>query len=61
MQQQEIIQPLDRTYRDQHGIIVNVTGYDADRQRVIYRRPGYAWECAAPLIIFRSRFTRIDK
>ncbi|WP_316503110.1 DUF4222 domain-containing protein [Klebsiella oxytoca] len=52
---------MDRLYRDQHGIIVHVTGYDAGRQRVIYRRPGYEWECVAPMIIFRARFKRIDK
>lgn len=57
----ENIQPLYRLYRDQHGIVVHVTGYDADRQRVIYRRPGYEWECSAPMIIFRARFKRIDK
>ncbi|WP_227626757.1 DUF4222 domain-containing protein, partial [Klebsiella oxytoca] len=28
---------MDRLYRDQHGIVVHVTGYDAGRQRVIYR------------------------
>lgn len=35
---EENIQPMDRLYRDQHGIVVHVTGYDAGRQRVIYRR-----------------------
>ncbi|TLI63235.1 DUF4222 domain-containing protein [Escherichia sp. E1130] len=57
----EHIQPLNRYYRDHHGIVVNVTGYDAAGQRVIYRRPGYEWECVAPLIVFRARFKRIDK
>ncbi|MET4982548.1 DUF4222 domain-containing protein [Klebsiella aerogenes] len=52
---------MDRLYRDQHGIVVHVTGYDAGRQSVIYRRPGYEWECVAPIIIFRARFKRIDK
>ncbi|MFM3287164.1 DUF4222 domain-containing protein [Klebsiella quasivariicola] len=58
---EENIQPMDRLYRDQHGIVVHATGYDAARQRVIYRRPGYEWECVAPMIIFRARFKRIDK
>ncbi|MGG7993894.1 DUF4222 domain-containing protein [Klebsiella aerogenes] len=58
---EENIQPMDRLYRDQHGIVVHVTGYDAGRQSVIYRRPGYEWECVAPIIIFRARFKRIDK
>ncbi|WMY72760.1 DUF4222 domain-containing protein [Buttiauxella selenatireducens] len=57
----ENVQTLNRLYKDQHGIVVNVVGYDQDKQRVIYSRPGYEWECAAPLIIFRARFTRIDK
>jgi hypothetical protein len=55
------IQTLDRLYADHRGIVVNVIGYDHISQRVIYRRPGYEWECAAPLIIFRARFRRIDK
>lgn len=55
------IQPLDRLYKDGRGIVVNVIGYDADRQRVIYRRPGYEWDCVAPVIIFRARFKRVDK
>ena len=58
---EENIQPMDRLYRDQHGIVVHVTGYDAARQPLIYRRPGYEWECVAPMIIFRARFKRIDK
>ncbi|MFC3191089.1 DUF4222 domain-containing protein [Pseudocitrobacter faecalis] len=55
------IKTLDRYYKDSHGIIVNVIGYDESAQRVIYRRPGYEWDCVAPLIVFRSRFTRIDE
>lgn len=58
---EEKIQILDRLYADSHGIVVNVIGYDSIGQRVIYRRAGYEWECAAPLIIFRARFRRIDK
>lgn len=57
----ENIQTLDHLYRDWHGNVVHVVGYDRAGQRVIYRRTGYEWECAAPLIIFRARFTRIDK
>jgi ribulose bisphosphate carboxylase small subunit len=57
----EVIQSMDRYYRDRHGIIVNVIGYDPIGQRVIYRRPNYEWECVAPLIVFRARFKRIDK
>jgi hypothetical protein len=57
----EFIQSMNRYYKDHHGIVVNVTGYDPVGQRVIYRRPGYEWDCVAPLIVFRSRFKRIDK
>ncbi|WP_338134695.1 DUF4222 domain-containing protein [Pantoea stewartii] len=57
----EHMQTLDRYYVDHHGIVVHVIGYEPDRQRVIYRRPGYEWECASPLIVFRSRFKRTDK
>ncbi|MCY1699502.1 DUF4222 domain-containing protein [Lelliottia sp. SL45] len=52
---------LDRLYRDHHGIVVHVIRYEEVSQKVIFRRPGYEWECAAPLILFRSRFKRIDK
>nr|WP_238938999.1 DUF4222 domain-containing protein [Mixta mediterraneensis] len=52
---------MNRLYRDHHGIVVNVIRYEADSQKVIYRRPGYEWECAAPLLIFRARFRRLDK
>ncbi|HGG9150313.1 TPA: DUF4222 domain-containing protein [Enterobacter cloacae] len=54
-------QILDRLYRDHHGIVVNVIRYEPDSQKVVYKRPGYEWECAAPLLIFRARFRRIDK
>ncbi|WP_312871678.1 DUF4222 domain-containing protein [Serratia fonticola] len=54
------IQLLNRYYRDRNGIVVHVTGYDRPGQRVIYRRTSYEWDCAAPLILFRARFTRID-
>lgn len=53
------IQELNRFFRDQHGITVNVIRFERDTQRVIYRRPGYEWECASPLIVFRSRFTEV--
>ncbi|MGA9619036.1 DUF4222 domain-containing protein [Serratia proteamaculans] len=56
----EKIEQLDRRYRDRNGVVVHVIGYDREGQRVIYNRTGYEWECAAPLIVFRARFTRID-
>lgn len=58
---EENITKLDRLYADERGIVVNVIGYDSVGQRVIYRRTGYEWDCAAPLIIFHARFKRIDK
>ncbi|RLM13339.1 DUF4222 domain-containing protein [Gibbsiella quercinecans] len=51
---------LDRYYRDPHGIVVHVIRYDRVGQRDIYLRPDYEWECVCPLIIFRSRFTRME-
>ncbi|WP_447874658.1 DUF4222 domain-containing protein [Serratia fonticola] len=53
------IQELNRIFRDQHGITVNVIRFERDTQRAIYRRPGYEWGCASPLILFRSRFTEV--
>ncbi|MBL5899955.1 DUF4222 domain-containing protein [Lelliottia amnigena] len=58
---EEQTKTIDRLYKDHHGIVVHVIRYEEDSQKVIYRRPGYEWECAAPLILFRSRFKRIDK
>ncbi|QMV54102.1 DUF4222 domain-containing protein [Ewingella americana] len=57
----EHIEKLDRKYRDNKGIVVNVIGYDREGQRVIYMRDGYEFECAAPLIIFRARFKRVEE
>lgn len=56
---EECIRPMNQYYRDDHGIIVHVIGYDDDRQRVIFRRPGYDWDCAAPKIIFRAKFRKV--
>ena len=54
------IASLDRFYRDRKGTVVHVIRYDRINQKVIYRRQGYDFECASPLILFRSRFERID-
>lgn len=54
------IASLDRFYRDSKGTVVHVIRYDRINQKVIYRRQGYDFECASPLILFRSRFERID-
>lgn len=51
---------LDRLYRDHYGVVVHVIEYDQVGQRVIFRRQGYEYECVAPLIVFRAKFTRID-
>lgn len=55
----EFREPMNRLFRDHHGVIVNVIAYERETQKVIYRRPGYEWECACPLIIFRSRFDEV--
>jgi hypothetical protein len=57
----EQVTPLNRKYRDRRGHVVHVIGYEREAQRVIYRRDGYEYECAAPLILFRSRFIRVEK
>ena len=54
------IASLDRFCRDRKGTVVHVIRYDRINQKVIYRRQGYDFECASPLILFRSRFERID-
>lgn len=54
------IASLDRFYRDRKGTVVHVIRYDRINQKVIYRRQGYDFECASPLILFRSRFERVD-
>nr|ELA1895377.1 DUF4222 domain-containing protein [Klebsiella aerogenes] len=51
-----------REYRlDREHTECLITGYSAVLRMKIIRRPGYEWECAAPKIIFRARFKRIDK
>lgn len=48
-------------FRDVHGIVITIIRFEPESQKVVYSRPGYEWECAAPLITFRARFKRIDK
>ncbi|TNV14947.1 DUF4222 domain-containing protein [Buttiauxella sp. B2] len=54
------MQELDRKYRDWRGNIVLVTGYDREKQQVIFRRAGYEHECMQPVERFREKFKRVD-
>ncbi|MGG5412743.1 DUF4222 domain-containing protein [Edwardsiella tarda] len=46
-------------YQDRNGMVVRITGYERESQRVLYRRPGYEWGCASPLVVFNARFRRL--
>ncbi|MFS6803158.1 MULTISPECIES: DUF4222 domain-containing protein [Edwardsiella] len=45
-------------YQDRNGVVVRITGYERESQRVLYRRPGYEWGCASPLVVFNAKFRR---
>lgn len=53
------IKRLNRLYRDDHGHLVRVIGWDPQAGSVIFLREeqGYKPECARPLWQFRTKFT----
>ncbi|MFJ5376934.1 DUF4222 domain-containing protein [Pectobacterium sp. CHL-2024] len=53
------VQPLDRRYRDQRGVIVHVTGYDRANKQVIFMRSGYEHECSQPLWKFQKYYAEV--
>ncbi|WP_247862457.1 DUF4222 domain-containing protein [Hafnia paralvei] len=55
----ETIIPIDRWYRDSHGVPVHVIGWDYEHAQIIFKREGYEHECMQPLRYFRTKFTRI--
>lgn len=57
----EKIEVFSASYRDQRGIIVEVTGVDTANQRVIYRRPGYEHECVCPRREWSRKFERVEE
>ncbi|WP_324030035.1 DUF4222 domain-containing protein [Pantoea sp. JZ2] len=59
MQPDSPIQMLDRIYRDPRGVLVHVTGYDREKEQVIFTRTGYEHECMRPVWQFQQLFTRV--
>ena len=51
---------LDRQYRDQRGVPVQVTGYCAEKQQVYFTRPGCPHECMQPVWKVKQYFTKVD-
>lgn len=51
---------LDRAYRDPRGVLVHVTAYDRENERVIFTRPGYEHECMRPVWQFQQLFRRVE-
>nr|WP_233268583.1 DUF4222 domain-containing protein [Pantoea sp. BAV 3049] len=51
---------LDRNYRDPRGIPVHVTGWDRERDQVIFMRPNYPHECMQPVWKFQQFFKRVE-
>ncbi|WAT01498.1 DUF4222 domain-containing protein [Rouxiella chamberiensis] len=56
-----LIQTLDRRYRDPRGVIVRVIAFDRINQRVIFMREGWPDECFRPLKDFQDNFVRVDQ
>ncbi|WP_158785433.1 DUF4222 domain-containing protein [Pantoea sp. BAV 3049] len=54
------IKTLDRNYRDPRGIPVHVTGWDRERDQVIFMRPNYPHECMQPVWKFQQFFKRVE-
>ncbi|MCM2650988.1 DUF4222 domain-containing protein [Serratia marcescens] len=46
---------------DSHGVIVHVTGVDRVNHRVIFRRPGYPYDCACPRRDFGTKFKKVEQ
>ncbi|WP_190286177.1 MULTISPECIES: DUF4222 domain-containing protein [Pantoea] len=57
---ENVIQVLDRHYRDPRGVVVHVTGYDREKSQVIFLRAGYEHECMRPVWQFQQFFKRVD-
>lgn len=53
-------QHLDRIYLDPRGVPVHVTGYDREKERVIFTRTGYLHDCMRPAWQFKQFFTRVS-
>ncbi|CVA87063.1 DUF4222 domain-containing protein [Serratia liquefaciens] len=57
----EVIVPFEMDCRDSHGVIVRVIGVDQVNQRVIFRRPGYPYDCACPRRDFGTKFKKVQE
>ncbi|OOL22048.1 DUF4222 domain-containing protein [Klebsiella aerogenes] len=57
----ELVEELDRQYRDPRGVVVHVTGWNREKQQVYFTRQGYAHECMQPVWKFQQYFTRCDE
>lgn len=60
MQPNDQTQHLDRIYLDPRGVPVHVTGYDRDKEQVIFTRTGYPHDCMRPAWQFKQFFTRVS-
>ncbi|BEM76387.1 hypothetical protein SME38J_04900 [Serratia marcescens] len=49
-----------KTYRDRNFIVVRVHSIDLEKETVTYSQLTHPWTITAPVIIFQSRFFRID-
>ena len=57
--EEEIIKPWVEEYRDWRGVVVDTVGVDIVNQRIIYRRPGYEFDCVSPRRDWSRKFRRV--
>lgn len=57
----EIIKHWVEKYRDWRGVTVETVGVDVVNQRVIYRRPGYEFECVCPRRDWSKKFRKVEQ
>ncbi|WP_426607234.1 DUF4222 domain-containing protein [Pantoea anthophila] len=56
----EIIQPWVARYADPRGVIVETIGVDVTNNRVLFKRPGYAFVCVQPRNLWGQKFRRVS-
>ncbi|QHA85566.1 DUF4222 domain-containing protein [Serratia rhizosphaerae] len=58
MENEQIV-PFEMDCHDDHGRLVHVIGVDQVNHRVIFRRPGYPYDCVVPRRDFGTKFKKV--
>ena len=57
----DIIKPWVEKYMDWRDVTVETVGIDIVNQRVIYRRPGYEFDCVCPRRDWPKKFRKVEQ